>query len=48
MTVQLMHLIGGGAFGQVYKAAWRGSIVAAKVMNIPTTGNMKVVQNVYK
>ena len=41
MGIKLIELVGGGAFGQVYKAVWRGSVVAAKVLH----GNMKVIEN---
>ena len=53
MSVKFIKMVGSGAFGKVYKAAWRGTIVAAKVM--PTFGsannNMKIIENelsVYK
>ena len=35
--IRLMNVIGSGTFGVVYRATWRGSIVAAKVLNIPST-----------
>lgn len=46
-NIQFLELVGSGAFGQVFKAVWRGTLVAAKVV----LGNGKVVQNelsVYK
>ena len=32
-----MNVIGQGSFGTVYKAFWRGTIVAAKVIPMPAT-----------
>ena len=32
-----MEVIGSGAFGVVYRAVWRGTIVAAKVITTPST-----------
>lgn len=46
MKVHLLNMVGSGAFGQVYKAVWRGTVVAAKVLNV--TGNAKVVDNELK
>lgn len=34
-TVRLLEVIGSGSYGVVHKAVWRGSIVAAKVINAP-------------
>ena len=39
----LMSVIGSGAFGQVHKAIWKGSVVAAKIVVL--SGNAKVVDN---
>jgi predicted unusual protein kinase regulating ubiquinone biosynthesis (AarF/ABC1/UbiB family) len=39
-------LVGSGAFGQVFKAVWKGTIVAAKV--ILAAGNNKVIDNELK
>ena len=39
----LIEVIGQGSFGNVYKAVWRGCVVAAKEMPIAT--NQKFVQN---
>ena len=41
--VKLLGSIGSGAYGTVYKAVWRGSIVAAKLMD--TRGNENVFKN---
>lgn len=42
-SLTILSSIGSGAFGQVFKAVWRGMIVAAKI--ILTAGNDKVVNN---
>ena len=41
--VKFLSVVGTGGFGQVYKAIWRGCVVAAKV--VLTAGNSKVVDN---
>jgi serine/threonine protein kinase len=51
MSVQLLSIVGAGTFGQVYKAVWRGTIVAAKVIPTLSTTNLRVIENelnVYK
>ena len=30
-----MEVVGEGTFGVVHKAIWRGTVVAAKVINVP-------------
>ena len=42
-AIQLLSLIGTGSFGDVHKAVWCGTIVAAKIVH--TAGNDKVVEN---
>ena len=32
-----MDIIGAGSFGQVHKAVWKGTLVAAKVIQVPAT-----------
>lgn len=34
-ALRLISIIGQGSFGIVHKAMWRGSLVAAKVIQIP-------------
>ena len=41
--LHLLNLIGCGSFGKVFKAVWRGSIVAAKVL--PVSQNDKTLKN---
>ena len=43
LELKIIEEIGQGAFGRVYKAVWRGTIVAAK--EIPTAGNQRVLEN---
>lgn len=33
--LKLVQVIGEGTFGVVHKAIWRGTVVAAKVINMP-------------
>ena len=33
-NLQLLNAIGQGSFGTVYRATWRGSLVAAKVIGV--------------
>ena len=40
---KLEEVIGEGTFGTVYRAVWRGTVVAAKVINIPA-GSESTVQ----
>jgi hypothetical protein len=42
-SLHLLHLIGTGAYGQVHKAAWRGTVVAAKTIML--AGNTKIIDN---
>lgn len=41
--LQILDEIGQGAFGHVYKAIWRGAVVAAKEIRI--SGNKKMLEN---
>ena len=41
-TLRLISIIGQGNFGIVHKAIWRGSLVAAKVIQIPEGGTLAV------
>lgn len=41
--LHILEEIGQGAFGRVYKAVWRGTIVAAK--EVRTSGNQKILEN---
>ena len=41
--LQLLENIGSGAFGQVYKAIYKGTVVAAKIVVL--AGNNKLVDN---
>ena len=37
--MKLLNVIGQGSFGTVYKAFWKGTIVAAKVIPMPATSH---------
>ena len=41
--LRILEEIGRGAFGRVFKAVWRGTIVAAK--EIRTAGNQHILEN---
>lgn len=34
-NLKLIEVVGEGTFGVVHKAVWRGTVVAAKVVNVP-------------
>ena len=38
--MHLLEVVGEGAFGVVYKACWRGCVVAAKVVPRPVDTNV--------
>lgn len=42
-NIKLGEIIGERTFGSVYKAIWRGTVVAAKIINIPS-GNDSVLK----
>lgn len=39
-------MIGQGTFGIVHKAVWRGSVVAAKLINIPAGSESDINQEI--
>ena len=41
--LEIIEQVGQGSYGRVYKAAWRGTIVAAK--DIPIAGNKRILEN---
>ena len=43
---KLLQLIGRGTYGSVYKAAWRGSLVAAKVIPISQSDKTVVMKEI--
>lgn len=43
---KLLELIGRGTYGSVYKAAWRGSLVAAKVIPISQSDKTVVMKEI--
>ena len=44
--MKLLEVVGGGTFGVVYKAVWRGTIVAAKHINVPTGSESGVMKEI--
>ena len=53
-TVLLIHLrnlklgevVGEGTFGVLHKAIWRGTVVAAKIINIPNGSETSVMKEI--
>ena len=43
---KLKAVIGEGTFGTVYRAIWRGTVVAAKVITIPAGSESTVQQEI--
>ena len=43
---KLLQLIGRGTYGSVYKVAWRGSLVAAKVIPISQSDKTVVMKEI--
>ena len=43
-ALKLLEVIGQGTFGIVHKAVWRGTAVAAKLINVPAGSEHKVTR----
>lgn len=44
--LKVMDVIGEGTFGVVHKAIWRGTVVAAKLINLPSGSEADVNQEI--
>ena len=46
--IMLLDIIGQGSFGVVHRAIWRGSMVAAKVIALPSSADMKLATQEFR
>ena len=44
--LKLIEVVGEGTFGIVHKAIWRGTIVAAKLINVPSGSEASVKKEI--
>ena len=44
--MKLIDVVGEGTFGVVHKAIWRGTVVAAKVISVPSGSESSVLKEI--